>query len=131
MTEETSRGESLSELLARAEPSGAAFVVPERSGLTYAQLADRIETLAGCLAAAGVRHGDRVALTLPNGPDFVLLLLAITATARPRPAQPCVHGNRVHLLPDGYRPRLFLIQASKWRWPLRTTATRRAHGRDR
>src|SRR5713101_438060 len=71
--------EPLSELLAQGEPSAAAFVVPESGQvLTYAQVTAGIETLARRLAGVGGRRGDRVALTMPNGPDFVLLLLAIT-----------------------------------------------------
>ncbi len=115
MTEETSRGESLSALLAQAEPSGPAFVVPESGQvLTYAQLADRIETLAGCLAAAGVRRGDRVALTLPNGPDFVLLLLAITTIgAAAAPLNPAYTETEFTFFLTDIAPRLFLIQASQ------------------
>ena len=47
--------------------------------LTYPQLASRVEALAGRLAAAGVRRGDRVALSLPNGPEYIMLFFAITA----------------------------------------------------
>ena len=49
-----SQPEPLSALLARGSPA-TAFVTPE-DGRTqnYAQLADRVETLAGRLAAAGV-----------------------------------------------------------------------------
>src|SRR5262245_20094591 len=68
--------EPLSVLLRRGEPSRPAFVVPDAVSLTYQQAADRIEVLAGQLAGAGVRRGNHVALALPGGPDFVLLLLA-------------------------------------------------------
>jgi acyl-CoA synthetase (AMP-forming)/AMP-acid ligase II len=57
-----------------------ALVVGEDGrALSYAQLASRVETLAGRLAAAGVRRTDRVALSLPNGPEYIQLFLATTA----------------------------------------------------
>src|SRR6266568_7877440 len=117
MTEGTDlgAGEPLSALLAGADPAGPAFVVPERGQvLTYAQVADRIETLAGRLAAAGVRRGDRVALALPNGPDFVLLLLAIIVLgAAAAPLNPAYTETEFNFFLTDIAPRLFLIQGSR------------------
>ena len=72
-----SQPEPLSALLAHGSAQATAFVTPE-DGRTqdYAQVAEAVETLAGRLAAAGVKRGDRVGMTLPNGPEFVLLLFA-------------------------------------------------------
>jgi acyl-CoA synthetase (AMP-forming)/AMP-acid ligase II len=117
MTEGTdlAAGESLSALLARGVPSRPAFVVPESGQvLTYAQVADRIETLAGRLAGAGVRRGDRVALALPNGPDFVLLLLAVIILgAAAAPLNPAYTDTEFTFFLTDIAPRLFLIQASR------------------
>ncbi len=117
MTGGTSRavGEPLSALLARGEPSRPAFVVPESGHvLTYAQLAARVETLAQRLAGVGVRRGDRVALTLPNGPDFVLLLLAITVLgAAAAPLNPAYTETEFAFFLADIAPRLFLIPASR------------------
>ena len=44
--------------------------------LTYAQLLDRAARMAGVLAGRGVRKGDRVALLLPNGNEFLETLFA-------------------------------------------------------
>jgi acyl-CoA synthetase (AMP-forming)/AMP-acid ligase II len=117
MTEGTSpaAGQPLGALLARGEPSRPAFVVPESGQvLTYAQAAARIETLAGQLAGVGVRRGDRVALTLPNGPDFVLLLLAITALgAAAAPLNPAYTEPEFSFFLADIAPRLFLMPASR------------------
>jgi long-chain acyl-CoA synthetase len=46
-------------------------------GLTYGELWDRAARVAGGLRAAGVRSGDRVALRLPNGADWVVAFWGI------------------------------------------------------
>jgi len=117
MTEGTSKasGEPLSALLARGEPGHPALVVPDDGQvLTYARMAAAIEALAQRLAGAGVRRGDRVALTLPNGPDFVLLLLAITALgAAAAPLNPAYTQAEFDFFLTDIAPRLFLIPASR------------------
>jgi long-chain acyl-CoA synthetase len=45
--------------------------------LTYAELREQVERLAGALAARGLGQGAPVALVLPNVPDFVIGFLAI------------------------------------------------------
>lgn len=42
------------------------------ASLTYRQLMDQVNRFAAALAALGVRKGDRVALMLPNLPQFVI-----------------------------------------------------------
>ncbi|MGN6794790.1 MAG: AMP-binding protein [Streptosporangiaceae bacterium] len=94
---------------------GPALVVPEDGQvLTRQQLAARVESLAGCLAAAGVGRGDRVALTLPNGPDMVQVLLAIAALgAAAAPLNPAyTRGEFAFYLTD-IEPRVFLLPASR------------------
>jgi fatty-acyl-CoA synthase len=50
---------------ARIDPDRPAFRQGDRE-LTYRQLADRVEALAGALAAEGVRRGDRIAYLAAN-----------------------------------------------------------------
>jgi len=47
--------------------------------LTYGDLAGRVRTLGGHLAASGVKQGDRVLVSLPNTPATVVASLAIQA----------------------------------------------------
>src|SRR5258707_1865585 len=106
-------GEVLTAIL--DHPDRPALVVPEDGlVLTYGQVADRVASRAGSLAAAGVGRGDRVALTLPNGPDMVLLLLAITALgAAAAPLNPAyTHSEYVFYLTD-IAPRVFVLPASR------------------
>jgi acyl-CoA synthetase (AMP-forming)/AMP-acid ligase II len=115
MSAEPMSAEPMSALLDRGEPSAPAFIVPEDgSVLTYGQLAARVETLAGRLAGAGVSRGDRVALALPNGPDFVLLLLAITVLgAAAAPLNPAYTQTEFGFFLTDIEPKLFLIPASR------------------
>lgn len=79
---------TLTEILERRaamDPDRLAFAEEERR-LTYAALLDDATTLAGRLAASGIRSGDRVALYLPAGLEFVrafwaLQLLGATSCA--------------------------------------------------
>ena len=71
--------EGLAALLAAREPARPALIVPDSGHvMTYAEVTGQIEALAQSLAGLGVQRGDKVALCLPNGPDVVLLLLAVT-----------------------------------------------------
>src|ERR1700733_7633609 len=116
MTQQTGQaaGESLTALLAGGNAEHPALIVPDSGEvLTYGQAADRVEALAQRLAGLGVRRGDRVALALPNGPDVVLLLLAITALgAAAAPLTPAYTEAEFGFFLDDIAPRLLLILAS-------------------
>jgi acyl-CoA synthetase (AMP-forming)/AMP-acid ligase II len=54
------------------DPGGEAVVELDGPRLSYQQLWDRAARVAGGLRAAGVQRGDRVAIRLGNGVDWVL-----------------------------------------------------------
>ena len=116
MSEENGRaaGESLTALLAGGKAGRPALIVPDSGEvLTYTQVAARVEALAQRLAGLGVRRGDRVALALPNGPDVVLLLLAVTALgAAAAPLNPAYTATEYGFFLTDIAPRLMLIPAS-------------------
>ena len=108
-------GETLNAILDHPGQGRPALVVPDDGQvLTYGQLARRVGDLAGSLAAAGVGRGDRVAFTLPNGPDVIQILLAITALgAAAAPLNPAyTHSEYVFYLTD-IEPRFLLVPASR------------------
>lgn len=76
-------------LLAEAPADATAIVLPE-SGLrlTYGQLRDQVRAVAGALAAAGVRRGDRVGMALPNGLPTIVAFLAASEVATAAPLNP-------------------------------------------
>jgi len=116
MSEENGQaaGEPLAALLAGGEAGHPALIVPDSGEvLTYTQVAARVEALAQRLAGLGVRRGDRVVLALPNGPDVVLLLLAVTALgAAAAPLNPAYTATEYQFFLTDIAPRLMLIPAS-------------------
>lgn len=59
-----------------ANPDGEALVMGDRR-ITYRQLDRQIAGIAGALQSRGVARGDRVAILLPNCPEYVALVFAI------------------------------------------------------
>ncbi len=63
------------DLYARTQPDADA-VWHAGTVLSYATLAERVQAMAGSLAAAGLRAGDRVAVLSTPGPDYLVTMLA-------------------------------------------------------
>jgi oxalate---CoA ligase len=107
--------EPLSLLLDAGQLSRDAFVVPDDGrALTYGQVADWTETLAARLAGANVRRGDRVALAMPNSPEFVLLVLAITLLgAAAAPLNPGYTESEFRFFLEDIGPRLLLMPTGR------------------
>jgi len=110
----TPAAEAMAALLTAGLPARPALIVPDTGQvLTHGQVAAQVETLSQRLAGLGVRRGDTVALCLPNGPDVVLLLLAITALgAAAAPLNPAYTEPEFGFYLGDIVPRLLLIPAS-------------------
>jgi acyl-CoA synthetase (AMP-forming)/AMP-acid ligase II len=106
--------EPMAMLLSAGDPGRPALIVADGGEvLTYAQLADQVEALALALAALGVRRGDTVALCLPNGPDIVLLLLAVMVMGgAAAPLNPAYTESEFGFYLGDIGPRLLLVPAS-------------------
>jgi acyl-CoA synthetase (AMP-forming)/AMP-acid ligase II len=69
---------TLANLLADPTSTEPAIIVEESGvAITYRALAEDVERLAEELRGAGLRAGDAVALVLPNGPELLVLFLAL------------------------------------------------------
>ena len=55
---------------------GRTALVRDGRQLTFRELQTRIEGIAGTLTSNGFRVGDRLAILLPNGPDYIELIYA-------------------------------------------------------
>jgi acyl-CoA synthetase (AMP-forming)/AMP-acid ligase II len=69
---------TLADLLTHAASAEAAIIAEDAAvTISHRALADSIERLAAVLRSAGLRPGDPVALVLPNGPELLVLILAL------------------------------------------------------
>ena len=70
---------SLAELLADPGSSAPAIISTSPSlVVSYRALAEQVERLSGRMRSAGLKPGDRVAIVLPNGLEFLVVFLALT-----------------------------------------------------
>ena len=61
---------------AREIPERAAIIIGAQT-ITYQELHQRVQRLAGSLQSLGLGKGDVVAIHLPNTPEFVITYLAV------------------------------------------------------
>ncbi len=62
-----------------AEGADRPAIIAPGQTLTWGELAERVERLAGSFDELGIARGDVVAVQLPNLPEFLICYLAITA----------------------------------------------------
>src|SRR5713101_3868959 len=74
--------------------------------LTYQQVSDQTEQLAARIRGAGLQPGDIVALVLPNGPAFVIVVLALVrAGLVAAPLDPAYPTFELRTFLDDFQPR--------------------------
>ncbi len=93
------------------EAGATALACPDDgSSISFGELAERVDTLARALRGLGVDRSDRVALALPNGPEIVELLLAVTALgAAAAPLNPAYTPDELTFYLEDLEPRLLLL----------------------
>jgi len=80
---------TLLDLIRPIPDTATAVIVPEQNiRVSYGALRANVRSLAGQLAAAGVRRGDRVGIALPNGLPVVVAFLAAAETGTAAPLNP-------------------------------------------
>lgn len=100
--------EGLLALIDRADEHPA--VVAPADSVSFVELHEAVERLAGQLAGAGVEPGDAVALSLPNGIEIALAFLAIVrAGAAAAPLNPGYTAPEFHAYLKDLRPRAMLF----------------------
>jgi long-subunit acyl-CoA synthetase (AMP-forming) len=79
--------------------------------LTFAQLRDRVDALAGGLAALGVRRGDSVALLMGNRPEFHIAdLAAMTLGATPFSIYPTFTAGQIAFVAGDAGAKVALVE---------------------
>jgi long-chain acyl-CoA synthetase len=108
-------------LEAAARLHAARTAILSRDGtLDYATLGRRAGGFARFLAEAGVRAGDRVALSIPNGWAFAVSLLgALKLGALVAPLDPRLTGDERRAILDDLRPRIVAseVGVDEAEWP--------------
>ena len=69
-------------------PKSNAILGLDKNALTYSQLLDQLNSVAGILNGIGIKKNDRVAIVLENGPDMAVCFLAVAAYAASAPLNP-------------------------------------------
>jgi acyl-CoA synthetase (AMP-forming)/AMP-acid ligase II len=101
---------TLADLLADS-PSAEPAIIAEAPSveISYRSLADQVESLAGALQGAGLRAGDVVALVLPNGPELLVLFLALArAGLIAAPLNPAYKSDELRGLLLDFEPRAII-----------------------
>jgi len=75
------------DLLEQADSSHTA-IRADTNTLTYAELSQLVESLAGALRDFGLREGDRIAISLPNGLEVIAAFLAASTVGTAAPLNP-------------------------------------------
>src|SRR5262245_36196526 len=106
-------GERLDDLLWAGAPGHAALVTAETGDmLSHERLREEVAVLAGRLASVGVGRGSRVGLVVPDGPDFLLLLLALVALgATAAPLNPAYKRDEYAFYLEDLEPELLVVPA--------------------
>ena len=69
-------------------PQAQAIQSPGKESLTYRELSLHLRSIALQLSRLGIRHGDRLAVVLPNGPEMATAFLAISSVCTCAPLNP-------------------------------------------
>ena len=87
-----------------------AILAPGRAPLSYGRLYQQIEEIGCALRAMGIGRRDRVAVVLPNGPEMVVAILTVAATAVCAPMNPAYGARELERYFADLRPRALLTE---------------------
>ena len=85
--------------------------------ITYSQAKEKILALANWMAVNGVQHGDHVAVSGKNSPEWtVVYLAALYAGAVIIPIDYALHTTEVDNLLNTAKPKLFFVDSEKYEY---------------
>ncbi len=104
-----SNPDTLLELLGAAPGGSTAIILPEAQiQVSYKQLHDQICEMANALASLGIRRGDRVATSLPNGLPAIVTFLAASVAGTAAPLNPGYREEEVSFYLEDTAAKLLL-----------------------
>jgi acyl-CoA synthetase (AMP-forming)/AMP-acid ligase II len=93
-------------------PDGVALLATDgRQPLTFARLAEESRRIAGQLRTAGVERDTCVAITLPNGPELAVSLLAAFLAGRCAPLNPAYTDREFEFYLSDLNAQVLLVPA--------------------
>jgi acyl-CoA synthetase (AMP-forming)/AMP-acid ligase II/aryl carrier-like protein len=95
---------------ASRNPAAVALLAPGRLPLAYQSLVDHLDASAACLAATGVKRGERVALVLPDGPEMAVAFLAVASLATCAPLNPAYSSREFEFYLSDLKAKLLIVR---------------------
>lgn len=92
-------------------PESLALLAPGRTPLTFADLLTQVHDLGNALSNAGVGAGEVTALVLPNGPELITAVLAITNMGACAPLDPTLTAGEYQVFLNRLGARTLITQA--------------------
>jgi oxalate---CoA ligase len=104
---------TLLDVLAAAPGDRTALIAPEAGvQMTYESLRSQVAVMADALAAAGIRRGDRVAMSLPNGLPAIVSFLAASVAGTAAPLNPGYRQDEVSFFLNDTSAKVLLLPAN-------------------
>ncbi len=116
---------TLADVLKRGAASHPAICSVDGATLTYSALWQQLNGLAAELRASGIARGDRVAVSIPAGPEMAFAFLGIASCATCAPLNPAYKRSDFDFYLDDLRPSAVMLSASHDVEPLREAARER------
>ncbi len=97
------------DILGRGEADAPAVVVPGGPRLTYEQLRDEVRRGAEALAGLGLRREDAIGMVFENGPEAIVLFLAVAAVGAAAPLNPGYTAAELRFYLDDVDARALIV----------------------
>jgi len=110
MMMEMSNLNTLLELIQQAPAERTAILLPEAGiRVSYQQLRDQVQEMADALASIGIKKGDRVATSLPNGLPAIVSFIAGSVAGTAAPLNPGYREDEVNFYLDDISAKVLLV----------------------
>jgi acyl-CoA synthetase (AMP-forming)/AMP-acid ligase II len=101
---------NLLDLIRQAPDSATAVILPESgTKVSYASLRSQVASVADAFASAGIKPGDRVAMSLPNGLDTIVCFLAASIAGTAAPLNPGYRYDEFAFYMDDTNAKLLVV----------------------
>jgi acyl-CoA synthetase (AMP-forming)/AMP-acid ligase II len=103
---------NLLDLIQKAPGSATAVILPETgTRINYDSLRSQVASVADAFASAGIKPGDRVAMSLPNGLDTIVCFLAASIAGTAAPLNPGYRHDEFAFYMEDTNAKLLVVPA--------------------